>query len=82
MFLFYYTADDSFLDHMQETVKELKSDSGDKRSASGVREYARRFFKFMKSSTPHLQAAAPSTPEHMCDPGIAETSWDDQLTEV
>ncbi|CAN6830245.1 unnamed protein product [Brassica oleracea] len=64
-----------------ETVKELKSDSGDKRSASGVREYARRFLKFMKSSTPHLQAAAPSTPEHMCDPGIAETSWDDQLTE-
>ncbi|KAJ0244711.1 Helicase/SANT-associated domain-containing protein [Hirschfeldia incana] len=64
-----------------ETEKELKSDSGHKCSASGVKEYARRFLKSMKSSTPHLQAAAPSTPEHMCDPGIAETSWDDQLTE-
>ncbi|KAG2322896.1 hypothetical protein Bca52824_016109 [Brassica carinata] len=64
-----------------ETVKELKSDSGDKCSASGVTEYARRFLKFMKSSTPHLQVAAPSTPEHMYDPGIVGTSWDDQLTE-
>ncbi|CAH8378414.1 unnamed protein product [Eruca vesicaria subsp. sativa] len=64
-----------------ETVKELKSDSGDKFSASGITEYARRFLKFMKSSTPHLQAAVPSTPEHMCDPGIVETSWDDPLTE-
>ncbi|CAH8361056.1 unnamed protein product [Eruca vesicaria subsp. sativa] len=64
-----------------ETVKELKSDSGDKFSASGITEYARRFLKFMKSSTPHLQVAVPSTPEHMCDPGIVETSWDDPLTE-
>ncbi|KAF8088527.1 hypothetical protein N665_0538s0025 [Sinapis alba] len=64
-----------------EAAKELKSDSDEKCSASGVTEYARRFLKFMKSSTPHLQAAAPLTPEHMCDPGIVETSWDDQLTE-
>lgn len=62
-------------------MKELKSDSGNKCSASGVTEYARRFLKFIKT-TPHLQATAPPTPEHMCDPGIVETSWDDQLTEV
>lgn len=67
---------------MQETRKELKYDNGKKCSASGVTEYARRFLKFVKSSTTHLQAAAPSTPDNICDPGILETSWDDQLTEV
>lgn len=67
---------------MQETRKELKCDGGKNCSSSGVREYARRFLKFVKSSSPYLQAAPPSTPDNMCDPGILETSWDDQLTEV
>lgn len=67
---------------MQETRKESKCDSGKNCSASGVMEYARKFLKFVKSSTPHLQAAAPTTPDNMCEPAILETSWDDQLTEV
>lgn len=63
-------------------MKELKCGAGKKYSASGVTEYARRLMKFVKSSSPHLQAAAPLTPDNMCDPGILETSWDDRLTEV
>ncbi|CAH8276964.1 unnamed protein product [Arabidopsis lyrata] len=65
----------------KETRKELKYDNGKKCPASGVTEYARRFLKFVKSSATHIQTAAPSTPDNMCDPGILETSWDDQLTE-
>ncbi|KAL1200409.1 Chromatin modification-related protein EAF1 A [Cardamine amara subsp. amara] len=65
----------------KETVKELKCDAGIKCSASGVTEYARKFLKFVRSSSPHMQAAAPLAPDNMCDPGILETSWDDRLTE-
>ncbi|XP_019059011.1 PREDICTED: chromatin modification-related protein EAF1 B-like isoform X2 [Tarenaya hassleriana] len=65
----------------KETSKEFGCENSGKCSTLGVEEYARRFLKYSNSSPSHLQAAAPSTPDNLCDPGILETSWDDQLTE-
>ncbi|XP_010527243.1 PREDICTED: chromatin modification-related protein EAF1 B-like isoform X2 [Tarenaya hassleriana] len=65
----------------KESSTELGCESHGKCSAAGVIEYARRFLKYNNSSVPPLQAPPPSTPDNLRDPGILETSWDDQLTE-
>ncbi|XP_048607050.1 chromatin modification-related protein EAF1 A isoform X1 [Brassica napus] len=65
----------------KETSQESNCDSGRKCFAAGVREYASRFLKYNNSSVPY-HSAAPSTPDHVCDPEILDVSLaDHQLTE-
>nr|KYP63473.1 Helicase SRCAP [Cajanus cajan] len=64
-----------------ETIKYLDGQNQTKHVAHKVHTYALRFLKDNRSCGISSQAEAPTTPDKICDSGIADMSWDDRLTE-
>ena len=53
-----------------------------KDGAHSLQAYAMRFLKYNNSNIVCVGAEVPSTPDRLIDLGVADCSWEDNLTEV